>query len=376
MKTKPALRLTAPIFAVLFQPSLGAQSTSREVSGAIVWTSAVPDGLFESRSHFTLVDGDGLIVPVPNRRSLAAIDAKGEVDALLFVAATHRAGTLAPTSVSRAPAGALWVRGGVGELYTLWRLEKSDTTRLSMLTALEMPPRLAVLSNAHFDADGNMYDRGVIVDSQGVARSFKWKTDVRGRSLGKTEIPRSLIKAAPSIIVTEANSRGPNSRTLFQPFGARALITDGPGGISAISSADGSKLRWYSWQGRLIATVERRFVNRSLSAEERNEAAKELTRIAKAYGKPVDQLPFGIPDVVPPIAAMDFDTQGRLWVTRTKGRGLPSESEVYGPNGSLLFVARWPSLSDIHFTGVARDNDAWAYVKSMNGNTQIARVRF
>ncbi|MEO7361244.1 MAG: hypothetical protein ABI120_13010, partial [Gemmatimonadaceae bacterium] len=163
---------------------------------------------------------------------------------------------------------------------------------------------------------------------------------------------------------------------LYQPYGADALRADGPDGVYALVGAAKYVVRWFSATGALLRTLTRDVTGPSLSAREHKRGDSLLVRAATRGQTTVGGLPFGVPERKPPVLALFFDANGRLWVERSVVDGAAHEADVYAVNGNLAFRATWPANVQLASAGFIRGNSAWGISLDSDEVPHVVRLEF
>jgi len=112
-----------------------------------------------------------------------------------------------------------------------------------------------------------------------------------------------------------------------------------------------------------------------LSEAEKARGMERLEADAERAGRSVSRLPYGLPDLKPPLRDMFFDTEGRLWVERTVPDGSPRIADVWDGDGNLLRSVQWPE--DVSFTlGWVSEDWALGLRRDSLGVDYVVRLRF
>jgi hypothetical protein len=172
---------------------------------------------------------------------------------------------------------------------------------------------------------------------------------------------------------------GTGQRWFYQPFGARELISHGPGGVFAKALSSGYRIAWYGGDGVLRRVIERADVQGpALTAEERDRAEEELRRDAELAARMGGGSPrqlFDVPSHKPPLAYLGFDAAGRLWAHRSAVPGEARTADVYTEDGALAFTAVWPADIDLTFNARVYDGVALGIQRDSLGVESVVRVR-
>jgi len=347
-----------------------AQSTPR-VHGAVAWNNSAAMLNPEQNWPFG-VDANGFVfVPVPTRNVVVVLSPVGTVIDSLH----SEAGRPSAAVVDRH--NRIWVRTDIGASYVVhtWEPPTAQKDRPQRFT-VTMPARSGATVLPNFDRFGNVVDRGLGTDRSTALLTMRRVVDSASRVVDR----RIIEDMRPDSAALRAVSRTgdlvrPGARYFDQPFGARALAAEGPGGLSVEAWGGAYRVRWYDASAQLLRIITSKRVAPQLDSAEQRIAAVELQRIARETKRPEAELPFGIPKRKAALHSIHFDREGRLWVTRNVASGARIEADVYSPSGELVYTAVWPAADEVAFFGGARGNTAWAYLRS-GSTTSIARVDF
>jgi hypothetical protein len=86
-------------------------------------------------------------------------------------------------------------------------------------------------------------------------------------------------------------------------------------------------------------TLSRALKGPALSRADKADANKSLKEQRATARR---KLPFKIPSHKPPLRALFFDSDGRLWVERNADQGTGRIADVYD-RGRLVSIVRWPA---------------------------------
>lgn len=98
---------------------------------------------------------------------------------------------------------------------------------------------------------------------------------------------------------------------------------------------------------RQTALLRRTVVTPPVSQAERRKDERTLDAAAKANQIARGDLRLGVPRTKPPLRALGYDLDGRLWVQRSVAEGKPNEADVYDNTGRWILVAEWPTNIDL-----------------------------
>jgi hypothetical protein len=100
-------------------------------------------------------------------------------------------------------------------------------------------------------------------------------------------------------------------------------------------------VRWYDETGTLVVRMQRSDVSEGpeLTRRQRAQVEKYLDDMPRITRAPA---PFGMPDKQAPLASLQFDDAGRLWVERAVRPGEDRLADVYRRDGVLVAQVEWP----------------------------------
>ena len=130
-------------------------------------------------------------------------------------------------------------------------------------------------------------------------------------------------------------------------------------------------VRLYDAAGRETVSVVREEIGPGLTREERDEVRAILDSTRVHFGHPYTE----IPERKPPLRALWFDRDGRLWLERHLENPRRRAADVYGKRGELLFRAEWPLNVSLEL-GVIRGRTALGVQTDELGVHRVVRLSF
>ena len=368
--------------AVACARSAHAQPATRMV-GRVAWTTAdSKDGSLGRAAPFA-VDASGRVyVPDPTESVVDVFAADGT-----FKGKIGRKGG-GPGEFNENccavidPKGRLWVRDMGARRYVVFSLSASNANAMPKATpqfVVKMPHfDQGMWLSLSFDAQGNLLDRGA---KPGGSDPMKRKdaifvVDSAGRILRTIDIPPQLTNVSQHLEIPYTVPNGKGVYFYYPPYAAHKLTAHGPSGEFVTAGSGKYEVNWYAPDGRVRRVLRQNVQGPSLTPSEQVTARADLDTTAAQAKKSVAALPFGVPARKPPLNALQFDLEGRLWVRRSVAGGAPAEFDVYRKDGTLAFVAVWPKLNGLKFYGAARGTSAWAVAEGEDDVPYIVKVEF
>jgi len=274
----------------------------------------------------------------------------------------------------------LWVKDAGNARYVVFNISGADATVVAK-PAFVVPlphqdpnwgPRLWI------DTRNNVISIGHVTDpDRPTLRSVKhFFADTTGRVVQTIAEPTQTEDVTKPIEYTVGDRLKSTTLLLYQPFGARELRANGPDGAFALAGSGKYSVRWFSPTGELLHTITQELVGPELSLIDRAVGDSSLANIARNANTTVGLLPFKLPERKPPLYAIFFDEDRRLWVQHTTLQGMVQQADVYGPNGALVFRAAWPAGIRIATDGYVRGNTAWGLQLDDNDVPHVVRMEF
>ena len=274
-----------------------------------------------------------------------------------------------PCCLAFGPDGLLWVRESVR--YSAFELGPESARYEQGLRIAHTG--VGMVAPVTFDALGRLVDIGPIYGSPSDLQMARLHRNTDG-AVDTVMMASPERRAAGSTTVQRQFDDRPVILYVYQPFGPRWLHAHGPGGAWAETLSSEYSIAYHHADGRVSRIEGRSMMGPALSAEEREYARDWLARDLERLD--LDDHPFDIPGRKPPLAAIYFDRNGRLWVEKARAQGDDMrEADVY--QGSTLVARyRWPERVD-------PGSVPWITELVMLGTTRdeldirrVARVRF
>lgn len=274
-----------------------------------------------------------------------------------------------PFRLGFSPDGELWV--GQQPRYTAFELEETGaryvrTVRRPFAGQLGGHPVV-------FDADGRLVDLGPLPDAEG--RFVDGRIHLNPDGSADTVEVREPEAAAEGRMTIEFTRNGLQGFMYFhQPYGPRWLQAYGPRGVWASAVSSAYEIELHRPDGTVSQLVGPSDPGPVLTPDEVDYARGRLEGDAERGD--LDGPPFDVPERKPPLAALFFDGEGRLWVQKTAAGGAETvEADVY-EGATLVARYRWPSR-------VRPGASPWVTDRALYGTTadsldvqRVARVTF
>jgi hypothetical protein len=274
---------------------------------------------------------------------------------------------LGPCCVTATSGGRLWVQESGNFRYSVFA---TGSRPPAFLRSLRMPRRsVSEGDRVTMDRRGNILHLGHEVDNaKGSWVTLRAWIDSAGKVVGQDSLPEP---PSDSLAIFEVRKVGA-SATYTQPYGPRALRALGPNGEVAEAVSSRYRVVWLDDKRRQIAMVGREATGPSLTDRERGNAERTLGSIRqRTDGK----FPYGVPARKPPLAALGFDLDGRLWVELSVPDQKSHEADVYGRTGKLLGTAEWPADIQLRQWAVRGDQALGVGIDSL-GIQRVVRLTF
>lgn len=275
-----------------------------------------------------------------------------------------------PCCLAWGPDAALWVRDGDNQRYSVF--EVGDTSARFLTSRRMAHSDVSYMAPVTFTSSGALIDVGHRREANGESKLVRFtldETDSHGEA-------GMLARASAEDLGGQSVSArgGAVIYFLYQPFGARELVTHGPGDrwANGISSAYEITLR----QGDSVRTIVGSGSNPPLSTEERAAALRQMEADAARAGITVQRLPYGVPETKMPVQAIFFDQVGRLWVEHSRVDGDPRAADVWGTDGSLEQRVQWPADISLALPGWIGEHSALGLRRDSLGVEYVVRLTF
>ena len=274
-----------------------------------------------------------------------------------------------PFRLGFSPEGELWV--GQEPRYTAFELEDVGaryirTVRRPFAGQLGGQPVV-------FDAEGRLVDLGRLPDAEGRFVDGRIHLNPDG-SADTVEVrePDAAAEGRMTVALTMNGFQG--FRYFYQPHGPSWLQAHGPRGIWASAVSSAYEIELHRPDGTVSQLMGPSDPGPPLTPAEADNARERLEGDAERGN--LDGPPFDVPERKPPLAALFFDIEGRLWVQKTAAGGAEAvEADVY-EGTTLVARYRWP-------TRVRPGGSPWVTDTALYGTTtdslgvqRVARVSF
>lgn len=194
-----------------------------------------------------------------------------------------------------------------------------------------------------------------------------------GAVVDERSLPRAPRDSLGVVVV-----RHPSGRSITRPipFGPNYWIAFSKDGSYARAMTSRYDIVHYERGGRIRKRVVRSIAGAPVTAAERAEAQQELDELKRDVTRAGWSFPpVSVPSQKPPISALWFDDDGRLWVQLYASRTGVSQADVFSPDGARLFVAEWPA--DIALRdGAIRGRLAWGVRTGQLQEHHLVKLRF
>jgi hypothetical protein len=327
---------------------------------------AIGTGRNESRETYLFPDVSGLLFG-PNGQVLVSVASENQVRVYAadgrFLYAFGRKGRGPgdldmPCCLSVNADGRLWVVDVGNRRFALYAMSES-ATRFDR--TIELPAAPSGLMNR---VEWSPTQNPVLVSSfrdnrSGVFGSIRQQLAMDGTVLVVDTVPMPRIDSLRQYSVTrsvkERNQQGRGTSVISQPFGPRSLRAFGPNGMQALAISSRYTIALHDNAGRKIALLSRQTSPVMLVPAERAKAEESLIAAAKSNRVSRASIKLGVPKVKPPLRAMGFDLDGRLWVQRSTTLGALNEADVFDAKGAFQFTTRWPPDVDLSLWAIRGD---------------------
>jgi hypothetical protein len=229
-----------------------------------------------------------------------------------------------------------------------------------------------------FDAKGNVVEiGGVNARDASPFRTVRTTLDSTGKVVAADttrEPPDDSLGVR--VVLIKLDSLSFAKRYVWQPFGPQPVVAYAPNGEMALAVSSRYAVSWTTLDGRRLHLLQRTITGPSLTAQEHALGERLLAdRIARAKLARAD-IPFGVPDRKPPLEAMQFSTDGELWIERTVALGQLRESDIYDRSGRLVATAEWPAAFSSTVSTPITGRVALGVARDSLDLERVIRVRF
>lgn len=276
-----------------------------------------------------------------------------------------------PCCLAFGPDGFLWVRDNGNARYVAFEVGAQDATAVATQRMSHSDVNRHVATT--FDESGRLVDVGMRPDpATGEARTTRFHVRPGGDVEQEVSAP---LPPDPDALVHRVPVRFGDATGIqyfYQPYGPRHLVAHGPGGMHADAVSSSYSVRWYLGDGTLLRVVELPGESGpALTATQRTRADSMIAADARVAGT---AMPFSRPQQHPPLAALRFDQDGRLWVQRTVLPGEPNRADVYGRDGERVGTVEFPAGLDLGY-GVVRSDMLLGVMRDELGVEYVVRMR-
>jgi len=236
------------------------------------------------------------------------------------------------------------------------------------------PPGRTGHSMPGISADGSFSVRLVSTDEDRMQEL--WRFGPGGETIGQVELPDLPPgDSVGPVMVKFAGSQ------MQLPYGVpyrplRLIALDRSGGFAVVITSS-YRIRAYDAAGIPKWTVQRESPPHRLSTDERRVGEESLQSIrdyvARGGG---DTRSLVLPEYLPPILRIWFDSHDRLWVQASRSSAADfEEADVFRPDGSFVTRARWPKGIDLTW-GAIKGAMAWGVASDEWDVDYLVRVDF
>jgi hypothetical protein len=277
-----------------------------------------------------------------------------------------------PCCLAFGPDGLLWVRDNGNARYVAFEVSEQNATAVATQRMSHSDANRHVATT--FDEAGRLVDVGMRPDpATGEARTTRFHVRPGGDVEKEVSAP---LPPDPEALVYRVPVRFGDATTgiryFYQPYGPRHLVAHGPGGMHADAVSSRYHVRWYLEDGNLLRVVELPGESGpALTTTQRTRADSMIAADARVAGT---AMPFSPPQRHPPLAALRFDQDGRLWVQRTVLPGEPNRADVYGRDGERVATVEFPAGFDLGY-GVLRSDMLLGVMRDELGVEYVVRMR-
>jgi hypothetical protein len=275
-----------------------------------------------------------------------------------------------PCCVAFGPGGLLWVRDAGAGRYNAYQVGPSGA---EYVTHRRMAHNFrGFWQPITFDGDGHLIDVGMQM-TEPPPLVTRFHLDSSSTALRTVPVTRTPPDSVGEYLVERETSDGVTVFYYQQPYGPRKLIGHSPLGGWAEAISGSYAVLWHQPDTALLITGD--VTPPALSPDERRQGEETLAGRLRVTGLTMGDLPFGIPDRKPPLAALHFDREGRLWVELSTAAGSPRRAHVYDRSGELVALVEWPREVDLMLGHLERSG-ALGIQRDSLGVERVAQLRF
>ena len=251
----------------------------------------------------------------------------------------------------------LWVRDGGNGRYNVYALHGDSASFVQQVRMAHSDVNF--WAAVTFDSAGHVIDVGHRSDAQSNSRLHRFHLDSTGHVIRETALHSVPPDSSAMKTVTREIENGSMTLYAHQPYGPQALYAHSPNGEYAHALSSRYAIDWRSADGSLLRHIVHEVANGpALSSTERTNADSSMSQQARRLGVTVAQLGFDVPANKPPLRALFFDLDGKLWVELSVADGAPRTAHIYDRNGTLARTVSWPRDVTLA-SGSIRGDAAW-----------------
>lgn len=274
-----------------------------------------------------------------------------------------------PCCLAWGPDGALWVRDGGNDRYSVYEVGESAQYLTSRRMAHDDGSYTAPVT---FTSTGDLIDVGHRRNDDGDSELVRFISTEGGAAGEAGSLPRASPEELGGHSV--AARGGAVTYFLYQPFGARELVTHGRGERWAHALSSSYEITLATKDSAITLIGDAR--SPALSAEESAAAVRRMESDAERVGVQVARLPYDVPDSKPPLDAIFFDQEGHLWVELSREDGAPRVADVWAIEGTLERRVQWPADVSLALPGWVGENSALGIRRDSLGVEYVVRLSF
>lgn len=195
-----------------------------------------------------------------------------------------------------------------------------------------------------------------------------------GEEIDRVSIPGAEdLLALGWLTVSRMSTSGEQFDMFVEPpvYGSVPLLAFSADRRAAAAVSTVYDVRLHDAAGRETVSIVRDEVGPPLTRGERDEAGAILDSTRVHFGHPYTETP----ERKPPLRALWFDRDGRLWIERHLENPRRRAADVYGRRGELLFRAEWPLNVSLEL-GVIRGRTALGVQTDELGVHRVVRLGF
>ncbi|HET9947492.1 MAG TPA: hypothetical protein VFQ22_01075 [Longimicrobiales bacterium] len=271
----------------------------------------------------------------------------------------------------------LWLRDSGNRRLSAYRLFADSA---AYLESRPMAHNSSGLWARTFSEGEVVYDVGdVFDDDQGRTRTLFATGPDRATRVVASVLELDLEQFGGGQTIEVPMDRGVATVFFQTPLGPRHLIAFGPGGRAAEAVGSRYRVMQRSAAGDSAVIDVPGAVGPPLSERERASGEEQLAADAERLGRAGFSLEMSLPDRKPPLAALWFDREGRLWVERSVADGAPREADVYeagsaDASATLVERRRWPPEVRLDPVGGTSVDAALGVARDSLGVEQVVRL--